>query len=83
MKTIWKDLGLAVLFGMVMPWLILNLYMHRTEPSEVIPQFTTAPITETPKLSVNVRQQDGTVIPMDMDNYITGVILSVDGMARS
>ncbi len=75
MKTIWKDLGLAVLFGMVMPWLILNLYMHRTEPSEVIPQFTTAPITETPKLTVNVRQQDGTVIPMDMDNYITGVIL--------
>ena len=76
MKPIWKEIGLAVLFGMVLPWVVLNLYIHC---NKAVPEPTIAPGTEPmqegKQLTMYLRRGDGEVTETDMDDYLTGVLL--------
>lgn len=82
MKPIWKDILLAFILGLVVPWALLNLILRldSDEPGER-PQIateqteTTAP-PQTVSLSMYLRSAEGTVTEMDMDTYLTGVILA-------
>lgn len=79
MKTFWKEICIAILMGAIIPGVILNISAMALKGSAQ--DLTTAEpmpdIHETDKVTipVSVRYQDGSVLQMDMDEYITGVVL--------
>ena len=78
MKPIWKDMLLAVILGLVLPWGILNLLIRlggEAEQAEQI-RFTSEAEEDAAALTMYLRLSDGTVTEMDMDEYLTGVILA-------
>lgn len=77
MKTIWKELCAAVLMGAILPGLILNISALLLEGNaQVLPIVESVPeITEKKDISVSVRIGDGSARQMDMDAYLTGVVL--------
>ena len=80
MRSIWKDILTALFMGMVLPGLVLNgAVMALDAPVET--QLQTQPVLQAPQqqtvsLPVLVRHTDGTVEQMDMDDYLTGVVLA-------
>lgn len=82
MKPIWKDVLLALFLGLVLPWLLLNLIIHfRAKPGAGEEQAKQSQHEETEatqitKLTMYLRYPDGTVTEMDLDTYLTGVILA-------
>lgn len=75
MKSIWREIVLAVIMGMILPGITLNWASVREEPTEpTIRQ----PEQETKRLTMQMRlrKQDGTLQTMDMDTYLVGVILA-------
>ena len=80
MRSIWKDILTALFMGMVLPGVVLNgAVMALDAPVETQPQ--TQPVQQTLQrqrvsLPVLVRHTDGTVEQMDMDDYLTGVVLA-------
>ena len=82
MKPIWKDILLSLLLGMVLPWLVLSLvlYLHTIQDGETekssgefsAPSETIQPVA----LTMYLRQSDGSLVQIDMDTYLTGVILA-------
>ncbi len=74
----WKEIGLAVFMGMVVPWLVVSaavIRMDSREPEETAEtQFTVSQRTA-PPLTALVRREDGTVERWDMDTYLAGVVL--------
>lgn len=82
MRSIWKDIFLAVFLGLILPWIVLNLILYlRDDPDREETQLQTHQ-TEYPEahpsvaLTMYLRGSDGTVTEMDMDTYLTGVILA-------
>ena len=83
MRTLCRDLWVSFLMGLVIPVFLLNLcsrLMDRTEKDIV---FTKPEIVEaenirqrTVALPARVRQPDGSVLQMDMDTYLVGVVLA-------
>lgn len=81
MKPIWKDVLLAVFLGLVLPWLTLNLilFFRDTAEPEQYPlqtdQTGQTDASRTVSLTMYLRQGDA-VMEMDMDVYLTGVVLA-------
>ena len=82
MKRIWKELLIAALMGLFLPGVILNvaemLMGNRREPEIGEISLQTQPKMEHQgqRLTVLLRQRDGTTREMDMDSYLTGVVLA-------
>ena len=82
MKPIWKDILLSLLLGLVLPWLVLSLVLRLRAAPGVDPAGISAESTrpletiQTVPLTMYLRQPDGSVVEMDMDTYLTGVILA-------
>ena len=82
MKRIWKELLIAALMGLFLPGVILNvaemLMGNRWEPEIGEISLQTQPKMEHQgqRLTVLLRQRDGTTREMDMDSYLTGVVLA-------
>ena len=82
MKRIWKELLIAALMGLFLPGVILNvaemLMGNRREPEIGEISLQTQPTMEHQgqRLTVLLRQRDGTTREMDMDSYLTGVVLA-------
>ena len=82
MKRIWKELLIAALMGLFLPGVILNvaemLMGNRREPEIGEISLQTQPTMEHQgqRLTVLLRQRDGTTQEMDMDSYLTGVVLA-------
>ena len=82
MKRIWKELLIAALMGLFLPGVILNvaemLMGNRREPEIGEISLQTQPKMEHQgqRLTVLLRQRDGTTQEMDMDSYLTGVVLA-------
>ena len=82
MKRIWKELLIAALMGLFLPGVILNvaemLMGNRREPEigESSLQTQTKMEHQGQRLTVLLRQRDGTTREMDMDSYLTGVVLA-------
>ena len=79
MKTVLKEIALAMILGILLPGMILNgvvkmrgRNMDLTEETEVI--FYTQP--EDDSVEIRVLQSDGTVRIMDLEEYIAGVVLA-------
>ena len=77
MKQFWREAGLAVILGLIMPGFILHIvtysshrYAARLQQSEI----ATDP-TET-SVYVPVLSHDGTVQDMELEAYLVGVILA-------
>lgn len=77
MKQFWKEVGLAVILGMLMPGLILNIVTYSARnhvigshmPRETVP----APINST---MITVLMDDHSVNEMDLEEYLVGVVLA-------
>ena len=82
MKPLHKEMLLAAFLGLVLPWLLVNTVLsmeekRETEPASEgrIPEETeTAPESE--PLLIGFRDGDGNVTEMEMDVYLTGVLLA-------
>lgn len=73
MKQLWKDLLLAVFMGMILPGVLLNgavYYMDRQQTVELLPENPRSPVWP-----IRIRRGE-TVKEMDLEDYITGVVLA-------
>ena len=81
MKPIWKEICTAAFMGLILPGILLHTAVRRNtdEPdAPVLPeknQETIAPVAAE-KLTMCLQLPDGTVTEMDMDEYLTGVVLA-------
>lgn len=79
MKVLWKELCAAILMGAVLPGVILNISALLLEGNaQELPIVESVPETyavEQIHMPVTVRLTDGNVKNMDMDDYLTGVVL--------
>lgn len=82
MKPVIREVLLAALLGLVLPGVVLKIAvsMENEEPVASISQETELPAeVESHALvgvSILLRQEDGNVTQMDLDNYLTGVLLA-------
>lgn len=78
MRMLMKEILTAFVMGMVVPGLVLNFAAAALESPPTLPDETTTPTeaVETVRLPVLVRGLDGVTREMDMDTYITGVVLA-------
>lgn len=82
MKSLYREILLAALLGLVLPWGMLNLVigLDRAEPvasvgaveMETAPEVTAAGES----LTMLLRREDGQTQELDMDTYLTGVLLA-------
>ena len=77
MKAIWREILLSLVMAMILPGILLHWPVEEEEieqekfrPKE--PKQTENRV----RLAVRLRGSDGTVKDMDMDEYVTGVILA-------
>lgn len=78
MNALKKDLLLAVCFGLILPALLLNLLVVPRK-YQTVTEFTQreeALSAEKVDISILVRQEDGKVTEMDLDEYLVGVVLA-------
>lgn len=79
MRTLWKDILLAVFLGLVLPWLFLSicLYFRRDTPEATLQTEASVQENTLPPIRYTIRLRDGdTVTEMDLETYLTGVILA-------
>ena len=75
MRQLCKDLLLAVIFGMVLPGILLQgmvAWQRRSAAEIPVEPVTIKPVLET----VLVRDKDGILREMELDTYLTGVVLA-------
>lgn len=78
MRRIWREIGTALLLGGVLPSLMVNAsaLLVREKPKELPITVTTAPPTAPASaMDIRLRQSDGTVDEMGLEEYLTGVLL--------
>lgn len=79
MKTLWKEVCAAMLMGALLPGIVLNLSLLLLEGNaQELPIMESVPETyrvEKVDLPVSVRFPDNRIEQMDMDSYLTGVVL--------
>ena len=76
MKRIWKEIGIAVWMGMVLPALLLHLVVKEKDvTTETIP-VSVQQEEEAPELMIPVLTADETIAEMKLSDYLTGVVLA-------
>ena len=77
MKPIWREIVLSIIMGMILPGIVLNWAVEerqeeqdRQESSAIETMYQ-----ERVELTMYLRSADGTKEPMDMDEYLVGVLL--------
>ena len=77
MKQFWKEAGLAVILGMIMPAVILHIVSIGSHHYAAKPKDTIIPAETTwLPFEISVQMEDGTVKEMEIDSYLTGVLLA-------
>ncbi len=76
----WKEPFIAILLGVVFPTMMFTMVMDKNRPAkEVVPATsdaaTTVPTVQFADLEIPVLMEDGYVEVMELDTYITGVVL--------
>ena len=79
MKNVLKEIGIALILGILLPGLVLDAAvrlgrMRQMQTSETEVIFYTQP--EEAPIRIRVLDQDGDVVTMDLEEYITGVVLA-------
>ncbi len=83
MKSIWREIIMAVIMGMILPGIALNWAVEEQEEEEapapnemqVLPDQPEETVPQV-QLDMVLRHSDGSVETMDMDAYLVGVILA-------
>ena len=76
MKKFWQDGLLVIIVGLIIPMGIVSLFSRtRSRPLENIPP-TSETVLIREKELVSVLMNDGKSVVMDMDTYLTGVVLA-------
>ena len=75
MKRFWRELGIAILMGMVLPTLILHLMVEFATGKTAQSPATEPTLAPQKSVSVPVRTEDG-ITMMDLNEYLTGVVLA-------
>ena len=77
MRPLWKDILIAIWLGMILPGIVLNAFVlqerHREIP-QVQPEQGNAAQNNSP--FIPVRDSDGTCRQMELDHYLTCVLLA-------
>ena len=79
MNQIWKEIGLSLILGLVVPGLLLHLavaFGNREEQKTENVSLDAAEDDGQPDIEVRVLSEDGTVSVMELETYITGVVLA-------
>lgn len=78
MKQIWKEIGLALILGLVLPGVVLQISVKLSKQNEPDhqPEATAVTEPETIRREIQVIMDDGAVSVMDLEDYITGVVLA-------
>ena len=85
MKKIWGDVGIAVVMGMIVPAIVLTLAVSCTPKNMQLPEQTegTEPLLQTgpseptqPQMQISVLHDNGQVLQMELDDYLTCVVLA-------
>ncbi len=80
MKHFWKDFVTAVLMGFVLPGVLLNIAVKLGDGEEEVVETTlpsqAAALPEGERMVMCLTLPDGTVAEMDLDDYLTGVVLA-------
>lgn len=76
MNRIWKEIGIAVWLGLVLPALLLHLLVkEKNVTTETIPVLVQQE-EETPEIMIPVLTADATISEMKLNDYLTGVVLA-------
>lgn len=77
MKTLWKEILVSILLGAVLPGIILNVSAARiTCPvQESMPEAPSAVSRQGSAREVSVRESENAPVPMELETYLTGVLL--------
>lgn len=81
LKQFWKEVGLAVILGMIMPGFILNMVTysarHHSTKTERYPE-TVVKMEESTQTGryVAVQMQTGEIAQMELESYLVGVVLA-------
>ena len=79
MKSIWREIVLAVIMGMILPGITLNWAVERERPDPEETQFRPIEPQQTMpqvRMEMKLRKNDASVKTMDMDEYLVGVVLA-------
>ena len=77
MKQVWKDMAAAVMMGLILPYLMLNVaWLWRCARNPTVPttEETGETASEAGSLQIRVRKEDAVEI-MDLERYLVGVVL--------
>ena len=75
-RPLWKDILAAVWLGIIIPGIVLNAFVLKERHRNIIQPSVQIQETQPVGRSILVRDPDGTQIRMDLDNYLTGVLLA-------
>ena len=79
MKQIWEEIGLALILGLVLPGILLQSavwFSQRGAVPEDRQDETEVREPEHERTEIKVLMEDGCVAVMDLEDYITGVVLA-------
>ena len=79
MKSIWREIVLSLIMGMILPGIVLNWAVEEQEPPQQHTQPSREPgieETEAKSMQILVRTDGESTQIMDMDTYLTGVVLA-------
>ncbi len=74
----WKYMLMAVFLGWVMPWLMFTPEEKQSQSSQETTPQTTAPqttVAQTSTAQIPVSLSDGSVVSMELEDYVAGVVL--------
>lgn len=75
MRPLWKDVLVAVWLGMLLPGIVLNAFVYQERKRE-LQHFPAQQVQQDTSQCILVRDPDGILQSMDLDVYLTGVLLA-------
>lgn len=76
MKRMWKDIIFALLLGVLAPVIIVGVALAEPKQPQPAPETTETTETTAPAaFTLPILQTDGTLKQMELDTYLTGVVL--------
>ena len=77
MNKFWKDMGIALTMGLVVPSVLLAAVVSLTATDIELPSHTEPTVqTDKPQREISVLTEDGQVTQLPLDDYLTSVLLA-------
>ena len=77
MRPLWKDILTAIWLGVIIPGIVLNLFVLKNRcGEEELAQPVQAEEIQPGRWPVQIRDPDGILSEMELDDYLTGVLLA-------